>query len=188
MPKLIDHESRKELLAEAVWDVITHDGVGAVSVRSVAKRAGVAVGSLRYMFPTRTELITFSGELTLRRATERITALPPLEDPVDYALAALRTLLPITPDTRAELLVNLALLAEAPAVPALAAIGQTLLDAVRDLCRSIVQLLHPDWSPEATDQAALKLAALVDGLALRLLASPNEDPGQALAILRAELT
>ncbi|MDR2566992.1 MAG: TetR family transcriptional regulator [Bifidobacteriaceae bacterium] len=188
MPKLIDHQARKEDLAQAVWDVIVHDGVGAVSVRTVAARAGVAVGSLRYMFPTRAELVAFSGELVLERASRRISSVPTQPDKTDYALAMLRELLPLTAETRAELLVNLALLAEAPAIPALVSIRDRTMTAIRDLCRRLITLARPELTGKAADQAANRLAALTDGLALRLLSTGEDSPDWALAILRAELT
>ncbi|MDR1428002.1 MAG: TetR family transcriptional regulator C-terminal domain-containing protein [Bifidobacteriaceae bacterium] len=190
MPKLIDHQTHKELLAEAVWAVIVDDGVGAVSIRAVASRANVAVGSLRYLFPTRAELVAFAGELVLRRAAERIATVPLGTDRVTYALDVLRELLPLTPGTRAEMMVNLALIAETPAIPVLASIRDRTLGAIYHLCRRLVTLAHPDMPDQAADLAATRLAALTDGLALRLLAAPDSAtaPAQALVLLRAELT
>ena len=39
MPRTIDHDARRAELAEAVWRVILHRGIGAVSVRTVAAEA-----------------------------------------------------------------------------------------------------------------------------------------------------
>lgn len=61
MPRRIDLDERREHLAQAVWTIIRERGIGAVSVRVVAAEAGVAVGSLRHVFPTRTELLQFSA-------------------------------------------------------------------------------------------------------------------------------
>jgi AcrR family transcriptional regulator len=187
VPRLIDREARKEELAQALWAVIVEHGIGAVSVRSVAAQAGVAVGSLRHVFPTRTELIVFSAELMLRRAEQRITAIAPLPDPVDHALRLARELLPLTPDTRAELQVNLALFAEAPAVPALTGVRDRTEGALAGLYGRLVALVAPRLKPVAARRAADRLGALTDGLALRLLAAPGFVPERALALLREEL-
>jgi AcrR family transcriptional regulator len=185
---LIDREARKEELAQALWTVIVQRGVGAVSVRSVAAQAGVAVGSLRHVFPTRTELIVFSAELMLHRAEQRIIAVPALPRPVDHALRIARELLPLTPDTRAELQVNLALFAEAPAVPALTAVRDHTQHALAGLYTRLVTLVAPHLPPKATRRAADRLGALTDGLALRLLAAPGFPEAEALALLREEFT
>ena len=59
MPKIVDHEVRRRELAEAVWRVIVRDGVGDVSIRSVAAEAGWSSGALRHYFSTRAELLAF---------------------------------------------------------------------------------------------------------------------------------
>ncbi|ERK69927.1 transcriptional regulator, TetR family, partial [Leifsonia aquatica ATCC 14665] len=140
MPRTIDRDARKAQLAEAVWRVIVERGIGAVSVRTVAAEAGVAVGSLRHIFPTRTELLEFSAELMVDRATARILALP-VGDPREHALDVLRQLLPLTPDSRAELEVNIALIAEAPALPGLARIRDEADRALTGACLGLVERL-----------------------------------------------
>lgn len=57
MPKLIDHDKRRSELVEAAWDLIAADGVYGATVRHVALRAQVDPGSVRYIFPTRDELL-----------------------------------------------------------------------------------------------------------------------------------
>ena len=185
MPRTIDRDARKAQLAEAVWRVIVERGIGAVSVRTVAAEAGVAVGSLRHLFPTRTELLEFSAELMVDRATARILALP-VGDPREHALDVLRQLLPLTPDSRAELEVNIALIAEAPALPGLARIRDEADRALAGACLGLVERLAGRVADDALRQEALRLHALVDGLAVHLLVRGG-DPGWALAVLRDEV-
>ncbi|WP_261166503.1 TetR/AcrR family transcriptional regulator [Microbacterium sp. Marseille-Q6965] len=188
MPRRIDLDQRREQLAEAVWSTIRRSGVGAVSVRTVAAEAGVAVGSLRHVFPTRAELLRFSAELMVRRATERVRATAPSGDASVDALALLRHLLPTQPDSRTELEVQLALIAEAPAVPALTAIRDQSVHQVRVLARHVVDSLAPELAPPRAEAEALRLAALTDGLALQLLAQPADAPVEwALDVLRDEI-
>lgn len=185
----MDRDARKAQLAEAVWRTIVERGIGAVSVRTVAAEAAVAVGSLRHVFPTRTELLEFSAELMVDRATDRIRALPERDDPREHAMDVLRQLLPLTPDSRAELEVNIALIAETPALPGLARIRDEADRALTDVCLRLVAALRGESSAAATDtlrREALRLHALVDGLAVHLLVRGG-DPGWALDLLRAEL-
>lgn len=186
MPRTIDRDARKAELAEALWRVIVHRGIGAVSVRTVAAEAGVAVGSLRHVFPTRTELLEFSAELMVERATARILALPAEGDPRAAALAVLRQLLPLTPDSRAELEVDIALIAEAPALPGLTRIRDDADRALGAACLRLVENLTGRDADADLRREAERLHALVDGLAIHLLVRGGE-PDWALDVLRAEV-
>ena len=177
MPRRIDIDLRKAQLAEAVWGIIRERGIGAVSVRSVADAAGVAVGSLRHVFPTRTELLSFSAELMVHRATERILAAPRTGDPTKDAVLLLSHLLPLEADSRAELEVNIALIAEAPATPELIPIRDQAAHAIYGLCTRLVASLAPGADEAQRAWEARRLHALVDGLALHILAEPGVAEG-----------
>ena len=194
VPKLIDVEARRRELAEALWSVVIDDGLQAVSVRSVASRAGVSAGSLRHVFPTRSDLVTYSAELIIARAGERIRAHEPTGDPVADAVAILGELIPLTPESRTEMEVNTALVAEAAREPGLREIRDRMYDAIAGLCRRIVVgLLEEKDAPGPggdtdVDRAARRLHVLVDGLALHLLHQPPEsDSDWATALLAEEL-
>ncbi|MGB7981151.1 MAG: TetR family transcriptional regulator C-terminal domain-containing protein [Candidatus Nanopelagicales bacterium] len=190
MPRTIDREQRKEQLAHALWRIIVERGIGAVSVRTVAEEAGVVVGSLRHVFPTRAELLAFSAELMVRRATDRILALPRPQEKLDYpqyALQVVRQLLPLEPDSRAELEVNLALIAEAPALPELATIRDHAYQQIAALCTELVQNLTRRPRDGQTIAQARRLHALIDGLAIHLLHSPSEDSAWAIEIVEGEI-
>jgi AcrR family transcriptional regulator len=169
VPRRIDLDRRRAQLAEAVWATIRQRGIGAVSVRTVAAEAGVAVGSLRHVFPTRSELLQFSAELMAGRATERIIATELTGDPEADALALLRHLLPLEADSRAELDVNLALIAEAPALPELVPIRDRTHAQIHTMCERVIRLLAPTLDPRVVAREAARLFALIDGLALHLL-------------------
>jgi AcrR family transcriptional regulator len=154
MPRTIDLGARRIQLAEATWRVIREKGVGAVSVRTIAAEAGVVVGSLRHVFPTRAELLEFSARLMIDRATERIAAIEPTGDAVEDAIAVLRELLPLTADTRAELEVNLALIGETPALPQLAGLRDEADAALRSLCAALVRRVRASGSGSADARAA----------------------------------
>lgn len=188
MPRKIDRDQRKAQLAEAVWRIILALGVGAVSVRSVAEEAGVAVGSLRHVFPTRAELLEFSAELMVQRARERILALPRSEDYQQYALDVLLQLLPLEPDSRAELEVNIALIAEAPALPELVTIRNHAYRQLGEACTQLVELLVQRPRDGQVLGQARRLHALIDGLAIHLLMQSTwQDNAWAVDILREEL-
>ncbi|NKT67597.1 TetR family transcriptional regulator [Rhodococcus hoagii] len=185
-------EERKARLAEAVWRIIAERGISAVSVRTVAAEAGMAVGSLRNLFSTQAELLEFSAELMVERAAARVTAITPSADAVAYALAAICELMPLTPETRREFEINVALIAETPAHPGLARIRdhahRQLLDLFTPIAAQRCSAVKQRRRPRQAARAGRRLLALVDGLGLHLLhQSAGDDIGWALDIVRDEL-
>jgi len=191
MPSRIDREARKAELAEAAWRVILRSGVSAVSVRTVAEEADLAVGSLRHVFPTRTELLVYSAKLMMERVYERIVNLPRHGGTEDYVLEVVKNLVPFTEQTRAEMDVNVALIAEATAVPELKTLRDAAHDQLASACIRLAALLREEDpeapGPEATRRGR-RLHALTDGLALHLMhRDASEDKDRAVETLRDEI-
>ena len=188
MPRTIDRDARKAQLAQAVWQVILDRGISAVSVRSVAEQAGVVVGSLRHIFPTRAELLEFSAELMVQRATERVLTVPEGSDLAEYALEVLKNFLPLHADSRAELEVTIALIAESPALPQLIPIRNRAHEELGNACLRLTEKLARRPSDPELIERARHLHAVLDGLAIHLLTEPRgNDSTWATEILRKEL-
>jgi DNA-binding transcriptional regulator YbjK len=68
------HE-RVEHILRATLDVVTRDGVAAVTHRSVAEAAGVPLGSLTYYFASKQELLRDALLLHVAQDSERLSAL-----------------------------------------------------------------------------------------------------------------
>ncbi|MBY6274089.1 MAG: TetR family transcriptional regulator, partial [Bacillaceae bacterium] len=60
MPKIVDHEQRKERIAEACWRVILKRGMKGATVRNIAKEAGLSPGSLRHYFSSQGDLYLYA--------------------------------------------------------------------------------------------------------------------------------
>lgn len=189
MPKLIDHDSRREEIAEATWRVIHAEGISGVSIRTVAAEAGISTGSVRHVFPSKTDLLVHATELVGRRARARIQRHLDEPDPRRLVLSVVEELLPLDDQRRAEMEVTVALVAEAPGNDRVRQVRDASYEAVREVCRHLVARLHRDGlTAPALDveAAATALHAVVDGLALHLLINP--DPSfrqQALGVIEA---
>ncbi len=72
MPRVVDHESRKNDIAGALWRLAERDGIAAVSVRNVAKELGHSPSSLRHYFSTQAELMEFALASLLDSARVRL--------------------------------------------------------------------------------------------------------------------
>lgn len=166
--------------------MVTTRGIGAVSIREVAAEAGVSAGSLRHLFPTRDQLVIAAAEQVLTGVERRVLALPRDVPPLVFAERAMSEALPLDEQRRTEFAVNLALVAEEPAVPALAGIRRRTYDELRRLCRVVVRSLRPTATGDRIEEPAHRLHALVDGLAFHLF-QDDHDVDWAVATIRAEL-
>ena len=87
MPKPIDHNERRERIAEAAWRVILREGVAGASVRSVAVEAGQSAGSLRHVFYSQSQLLAFALELVTTRAAARVEKIKTVSGPLLWRLS-----------------------------------------------------------------------------------------------------
>jgi AcrR family transcriptional regulator len=104
MPKLVDHEERRRLIAQATWRVISRDGVRAASVRTVAAEAGLSTGALRHYFDDQSSLLLFAARHSIELAAGRLLAhlADPDADPRTTVQACLEELLPLDAQRAAE--------------------------------------------------------------------------------------
>jgi AcrR family transcriptional regulator len=192
VPKLIDHDSRRYEIAEAVWRIVVRDGVSAVSIRDVAAEAGLAVGSVRHVFTTKAELLEYSMALVHERVRERVAAHFAMKDPRKFADAVLAEVMPLDDQRRMEMAVNMAVVAESPSHPALRRVALDAQRAIRDACETVLSVLQREKLLRADADLAYeteRLHALVDGLALHALTASAKDlkPKAIVSVLRAHL-
>lgn len=175
VPKLIDHDQRREEIAEATWQVILAQGISAVSIRTVAAQAGISTGSLRHVLPSKSDLLVASIKRVEHRARARVQRHLDEPDPRRRALAVLCELLPLDAERRAELEVTIALVAEAPGDRRIRRVRDENYEVVLDACRRTIDRLRLAGLTAPgldTEQAAITLHALIDGLAVHLLVNP----------------
>src|SRR2546423_12376571 len=76
--------SARELIVRAAADSLLENGYAGTTVRSIASRAGVAIGNLQYYFPTKSELLVEAWRhLTAESVGELRLALNQLTDPLE---------------------------------------------------------------------------------------------------------
>ncbi|GAA3409248.1 TetR/AcrR family transcriptional regulator [Paenibacillus hodogayensis] len=176
MPKIVNHDQRKEYIAEAAWRVIRREGLDGVSVRNVADEAGVSLGSLRHYFETQSDLLAFSMKLVSSRVNRRIANLESSGDPrIDMERIIAETL-PLDEARRAEGEVWLAFAGKAIADPAIGALSRDVHEELyAGLGGMIGTLIRLGLLPESTDSdyETKRLHALVDGLVVHHLTFPE---------------
>ena len=105
MPRQVDHRQRREEIARALWRVVDTSGALRLSLREVAKEAGMSHGQVQHYFTSRRELLLFATDFAAERTAERIAAgladLGPDPHPRDLLRLTLTEMLPLHPDARA---------------------------------------------------------------------------------------
>ncbi|NKY48756.1 TetR/AcrR family transcriptional regulator [Nocardia vermiculata] len=175
---------RRHQLLDRLADVIAESGIEGVSIRTLATRAEVSIGTVQYYFSTKDELLHRVWEYVRDEATQRFDAgavatLPPRE-----RLARLVELLvaPTSDDRLAR--VWLALVARAAHDDDIAALHRGQWQRTENLIARALVSANPARSGESGDAAA-ELLALADGLTLAVLTEPERmPPGRALRIAR----
>jgi AcrR family transcriptional regulator len=179
MPKEVDHPARRRELADAACRVIARNGFAGITLAHVAEESGWSIGSIRYYFPNKDELVASAlwrvGERVddrIRRGTAGGMTMS------DLRLAALE-LLPLDDNRREEALVHLAFLAQAAVTPELADASEGAAQRLQEpLAARIGHLVQAGELPahlDAEDEAA-RLRVLLDGLRLQLLTTPKQTP------------
>lgn len=113
MPKLINHQERKQHIAQAVWAVLAREGVRGVSVRTVAAEAGISTGSLRHVFPTLNDMMLYSLDYSGQKFLASLTS----RKVIDHLEDLLFDFLPTSNESRMYSEVVVGMLAEASNIP-----------------------------------------------------------------------
>jgi AcrR family transcriptional regulator len=74
VPKIVDHDARREELVEATWRVIARSGMVGATMREIAREAGVSTGLLAHYFADKEDLLGYALRLSHRRVYDRINA------------------------------------------------------------------------------------------------------------------
>lgn len=74
VPKIVDHDARRQELVEVTWRVIAQRGFDGVTLRDIAAEAGFANGALKPYFPTRASLMRATFMHVFGRTNARVEA------------------------------------------------------------------------------------------------------------------
>ena len=191
MPKQVDHEQRRQQIAEALLEVTGSQGLEGVSLRHVAAQAGVTSGMVQHYFPSKDAMVAFAMRAASARYSARMTAvlegLGPAPDPRALVTGLLTALLPLDEQQRQDARVALAFQSYAAHRPAAA-------DALRadnaQLCSFLAGLLAPQGADGPVtarhEHAATALLGLAEGLGIQVV-STGLPAERAVAALHASI-
>jgi AcrR family transcriptional regulator len=72
VPKIVDHEQRRQELLSATWRVIARTGIVSVTTREIAREAGVSTGVLAHYFADKGALLAAALRMSHQQVYARI--------------------------------------------------------------------------------------------------------------------
>ncbi|HEV3376884.1 MAG TPA: TetR/AcrR family transcriptional regulator [Thermoleophilaceae bacterium] len=177
MPKVVDHEQRREELAAAVWRIASRQGLDAVTIRGVAAEAGWSTGALHHYFSDKEELLLFAFQTVAERVNRRVAAARHAAgDSLELTRALLEIGLPLDEQRREETRVWFAFLGLALTRPPLARAQRLAYEAWRRLVADALRGAQAEGDIDEgvdVEREAAGLVALVDGLAVQAMFEPT---------------
>lgn len=163
-------------VADAAITVIARDGLDALSVRAVARQAGVTGGAVQHHFPTKNELTLGAFDRTLRRQTTRVASLPARRTVTDRLVRELCSILPSDPDSREEAVVWIAMSAAVTGNEDVAARHARFVEQTRRwIAATVRRAIAADEIAASVDavRVAPLIDAALDGMMLQAIAADD---------------
>ena len=179
-------------LVDALIAVVVREGLDAVSIRSVAREAGVSIGTVQYYFATKDDLLLAAYGHVIDEVVARARAIAAADPtPAEYIRALLFELLPLDGRRRTTLQVTIAFTARSTHSPRLAELYtegyRALTEAIAGALRGAANSGRADAGLDPV-RAARQAVALADGLGWHLLCAPEAlAADDAIAALDAHL-
>ncbi|ATD29918.1 hypothetical protein BHM04_01490 [Macrococcus sp. IME1552] len=174
MPKIVNHEAKKQLILEIAYHNIQERGKQGTSVRSIASAAKMTPGQIRYYFPNQSALLSEILNMLTESIESNIKSIfmdrnIPLEKRI---VDAILLTMPLDKKRTADMIMWLAVQEENSTID-----ENTMSDEIYVLVQKSFELLHQNNKIKPSidkEKAITKLHALIDGLALHKLYQPKQ--------------
>lgn len=171
MPKVVNHDERRQELVEASWQVIAEEGLESLTMRKIAAAAGCTTGRLTHYFANREELVLAALTAAYDAAAIRMADARKAGGTArERLLAMLEETLPLDAERLREWKIWIAFWGAAAADTALARENDIRHDRWRDAILPLIREIAPE--ADAGYEAA-RLIGIVDGLGLQAAISPT---------------
>lgn len=183
MPKIVDHDQRRQELVETTWRIIARRGLSGATMRQIAQEAGYANGALKPYFATKDELLEATYQHVFDRSEERITEQLRGRRGLDAVRALSLEVLPVHPELQDEARLVLAFWNEAAHQPDEATLAAAAIDRWRT--RVLSALAQADEDGELRegldhDSATGVLLGLLFGSQITAVMDPVSFSGDRL--------
>ncbi|MFC4273124.1 TetR family transcriptional regulator [Sneathiella chungangensis] len=181
MPKLVDLNSQKQMIADAAIRLIEKGGVENVRLRDVARAGKVTVGTVTHHFDSKDAVLAAALAEVVRRTLARVD-MPFKAGKANDITAYVRRVcgyLPIDDESRGEWRIWLAFWGRAVTDDQLRLMNRDYFDAfVERIAERLQTLQGAPQDPELARDTADALVAAIDGIATRATLNPETWPAK----------
>ncbi len=174
MPKIVDHEQRRNEIALVACRVVAQHGFDQATIVRIAREAGYTTGMVAHYFDTKQDIVTAALRLILRRIEERLT---PSGAPEPGLLGLLTEALPVDETRYIECAFWIAFWGQVPADRRLKRINAWLH---REYLRLFERCLERGWSewsgwpPVIQEQVLRSVITFINGITASTVASRGD--------------
>jgi AcrR family transcriptional regulator len=189
MPKIVDHERRRDEIALVACRVVAEYGFDQATIVRIAREAGYTTGMVAHYFDTKQEIIIAALRLILRRIEERLTAAAGQGEPA--LLALLTEALPVDATRFTECAFWTAFWGQVSADKRLKRINTWVHREYLKLFERCLERGWPEWRqwpPQVRDQVLRSIVTFINGLTASVVATPRDWPAaRQIGQLRLQL-
>jgi AcrR family transcriptional regulator len=184
MPRVVNHDERREEIAEAAWKVIEREGLARADLRKIAREVGYTTGVITHYFRNRRELMSFAFGLLVDRSMARMSR----ASAEAGLMEALAQVLPLDKERRRETTVWLAMVSASLTDPELAEELRLRYRQAREAMLPVFGIALEEELGEDPEDVGDELLAVVDGITIDALSDPERyPPDRQLALLQRAL-
>jgi TetR/AcrR family transcriptional repressor of bet genes len=179
MPKIVDHEKRRDEIAMVACRVVAEGGFDQATIVRIARQAGYTTGMVAHYFDTKQDIIIAALRLMLRRIDERLQRNSESERP--DLLTLLMEMLPVDEERFIECAFWTAFWGQVTADKRLKRINSWLHREYQRLferCLSRAWPEWPRWPAEARDSVLRSVITFINGLTASAVASRGDWPAE----------
>lgn len=178
MPKIVDHEERRNEIALAACRVVAQHGFEQATVARIAREAGYTTGMIAHYFDAKQDIVIAALRLILRRIEERLS---PAAAATPDLLALLTEALPVDETRYIECAFWIAFWGQVPADRRLKRINARLHREYlrlfeRCLARGWAQ--WPQWPAPVQQQVLRSLITFINGITASTVAARGDWPAE----------
>src|ERR1700733_9269222 len=177
MPKIVDHDKRRDEIALVACRVVAQVGFEQATIVRIAREAGYTTGMVAHYFDTKQDIIIAALRLILRRIEERLTK--PSDEAQTDLLTVLSEALPIDEQRYIECAFWTAFWGQVSADKRLKRINAWVHREYMRLferCLSEGWTLWPDLSEATREQVLRSVVTFINGVTASAVASQSDWP------------
>jgi TetR/AcrR family transcriptional regulator, transcriptional repressor of bet genes len=179
MPKIVDHEQRRDEIALVACRVVAEHGFEKTSMVRIAREAGYTTGMLAHYFDSKQDIIIAALRLILRRIEERLTGSPAQSAGGPDLLMLLTEALPVDEHRRVECAFWTTFWGQVPTDKRLKRINSWVhREYLRLFERCLTQCWRawPRWPQPLREQVLKSVVTFINGLTASAVANPGDWP------------